>query len=145
MSEIVKTTRHLPAVDHDKVRRLVRSGAVSPLSPEREQAPYLLFLSGSSLQEIGFQQAIPLDILEVTAAHYQWEDKRNAFATSGLNLAQELQKRIAMTLLITAHMAVQRDLADVAAGTKEAKDCLFITRAWRPSNSLQILSTKQMP
>ena len=127
VSELVKTTVRLP--ENDRVRRLVRSGAVSPLSPEREQAPFLLYLFGDSVSEIAFKQSIPKDIIEVTAAHYHWEEKRQAFAGSGLSLVSELQKKIANTLLVTAYMAMLKDLAEVSAGTKDGKDCLYIPKS----------------
>lgn len=129
MSELVKTTDKVSVIDHDKVRRLVRQGQASPLAAERETAPFLMFLAGDSLDEIAYKQQIPRDIIEVTAVHYKWEDKKQVFGGSGLNLSVVLQKKIADTLLITAYTQVLKDMADVSAGRKDAKDCLFIPKS----------------
>jgi hypothetical protein len=129
MSELVKTTQSMPSeIDYEKVRRLVTKGSASPLSNERETGPFLMFLAGDTLDEIAYKQQIPRDVLEVTAVHYDWEKKRQLFGSTGLSLESVLQKKIAMTLMITAYTQVMKDMADVAAGRKEAKDCLFIPK-----------------
>jgi hypothetical protein len=124
---IVRNELNLPreAVD----RLLTQNGrkALYALSPDKESGPFLLFCCGDDFDTIATKMNLPRDVIVATAIQYRWPDKARMLNRTDSGIVPgDLQKELVNTILVATIVAMQRDLGEVIAGRKEAKDCPLI-------------------
>lgn len=104
-------------------------GQLSFLSPDKEAGPFLLYYVGSSFEEVALKTGYPVDLIYMTAMRYEWikksETLRRDSILSGMDLVKE---DLLQSLLIATQVVVQKELADVIAGRKDAKDCALLPK-----------------
>lgn len=119
-------------LDPEKVKelsRLVQKGGVSYLSPELEGIPYMLFHTGSSLQEISLKTNYPESIIILTAIRYNWpakaEEMKKSMTDGDLT---SIMADISKMLLIATHASMQKELAAILSGKGDAKHSQLIPK-----------------
>ena len=110
----------------EKVRKLVRSNRFTYLSPEREVAPFMLFMTGNSLEAISKLSDLPLDVIYSTAVQYQWAEKRAVLNESGENPLTMMQKKIAEMMLVATFLNAQKELAKLISSDDNGKSPLVV-------------------
>ncbi|CAB5221094.1 hypothetical protein UFOVP244_81 [uncultured Caudovirales phage] len=106
------------------------------LSPDIETAPFLLYLMGDSIEQISDKTKYPKEIIAVTARHYGWVEKREAFNKQGRSVPNEIQRHLVNTILATTYMAIQQEMAMVLRGERDPSQTKFIPKS---INALQTL------
>lgn len=114
----------LPKEAIDRLNRQLKSGITAPLSPEKEAGLFMLYSCGDSLDLIAIKTNIPLDVVYVTALKYSWVEKAGVLHGD----VTAIQKSLATSLLVATYLSVQKDLADVIAGRKNADKCGLIPK-----------------
>lgn len=110
-------------------RLLTQNGrkALYALSPDKEPGPFLLFCCGDDFDTIATKMNLPRDVIVATAIQYRWPDKARTLNRTDAGIVPgDLQKELVNTILVATIVAMQRDLGEVIAGRKEAKDCPLI-------------------
>lgn len=114
---IVKNQFNLPEEKINSLMHGLANRTISYLSPDKEAGPFLLYTTGSSLEEITLKTGYPADIILLTAIYYKWEEKAKALGMSNSEGAsREIQKDLLNTLLIATTLSVKRQLGEVIAG-----------------------------
>lgn len=117
----------MEATELAKFEYLVKNNQTSPLKPDKESTPFLLFVTGHTLDDISQKMAIPKDVIYLTYFHFNWEEKKQELAKMGnIAVINGIQKNIVNNLLIATHMAITRQLDDVLSGKLEARKCSII-------------------
>jgi hypothetical protein len=112
------------------------------LSPDVETAPFLLFLMGDSIEQISDKTKYPKEVIAVTARHYGWVEKREAFVKQGRNVPNEIQRHLVNTILATTYMAIQQEMALVLRGERDPSQTKFIPKSINALQSLiQMVNT----
>lgn len=119
--------------DLQKLERKVKRGEVIQLSPEKEAGPFLLYIMGDSLDTIATKTSYPVDIIRITAIYYRWPDKAKAITDMAVDNGEQgdpamkkVQKDLVNQILIATYMSMQKELGDVIAGRKKARQCRLI-------------------
>jgi hypothetical protein len=119
-------------LDPDKVKdlsRLVQKGSVSYLSPDKEGAPFLLYMTGQDLPGIALRTNYPIDVLLLTAMKYNWIAKAEEMKKSMVDgdLAS-IKNDIVRMLLVATHTSMQKELSDILSGRSDAKHSQLIPK-----------------
>ena len=120
---IVKNDLKLPKEQVDRLLSQNGRHALHALSPDKESGAFLLFCCGDDLDLISAKLSIPKDVILATAIQYRWPDKASVLKST---TPIDLQKDLVNTILVATVMSVNRDLADVISGKKDASDCPLI-------------------
>jgi hypothetical protein len=101
---------------------------LAPLSPDKEQGLFLLYASGYDIDAIAAKTNWPKDVIMVTAINYKWATKARILITQGnvTNMPLFLQKELVNSVLIATFVSYQKELGEVIAGKRQAKDCALI-------------------
>lgn len=131
MSALVTVQRSeiIPDELRYNIESRIKKGLLGPLSPDKESGPFMLYCCGDDFESISLKTNLPIDVLYVTAAHYNWlqksaslKDKNGEFSPSNI------QKDIANSLLIATSLAMKEQLEDVLSGRKKPSSCPLIPK-----------------
>ena len=131
MSLIVSVNRSeiIPAELKDSIESRIRKGLLGPLAVEREAGAFMLYCIGNDFADISLKTNFPVDVLYVTAAHYDWIGKSAALRNKlGDFNPLHIQKDLTNSLMITTYLAIQEQLAEVLSGRKKASECPLIPK-----------------
>lgn len=124
---IVQNELALPQEQVDRLLSLNGRKGLYALAPEKESGPFLLFCCGDPLDTISAKMNLPRDVIVATAIQYRWPEKAKILNRKEAGIVPaDLQKELVNTILVATVVAMQRELGDVIAGRKEAKDCSLI-------------------
>lgn len=110
------------------VEKSISKGQVSFLSPDKEGGPFHLFQIGNSLEVIAEKTSYPLDVIYATAVHYQWEEKLKDVTSLIVSevpsneFVKQMQADFIKTLLVATYKREMKELGDIIAGRKDAKN-----------------------
>lgn len=87
------------------------------LSPEKDAAPFNLFLQGYDHEEISAILNLPLEMVVMTALRYRWDKrKRQLGIKDGHDAAEQMLNILIDSQLSVSVMAIQEELREIAAG-----------------------------
>ena len=127
---IAKNDLGLEKSEVDRLSLMASKGQLFPLSSEKEPGYFLLYCLGDDLSMIAAKTNIPRDVIFATAINYRWTEKAKILNRDNESLVPlDLQKELVNTILVATVVAMQRELGDVIAGRKEAKECRMIPQS----------------
>jgi hypothetical protein len=143
------------AIPDEKIAQLesnYRKGLVTYLSPEPEAGAFYYYMMGNTLEEISNKMKYPLDVVILTALYYQWPAKLKTLGELAVTNEPDVDKRmeatkkeLVRTLLIATNLVMQRELAEVIAGRKNAKDCALLPKNIHGLEKLVNMLTPEKP
>lgn len=118
----------LSPTDGDRVRRLITTGSISYLSPEKEVGPFMIYLLGDSIDQVAEKTGYPKDIILVTAAHYRWVEKKDALVQTGKEseLVRDMEKNLLNMMLMATYKVFSQEIGEVMSGKRKPSDCRFL-------------------
>lgn len=124
---IVQNELALPKEQVDRLLSLNGRKGLYALAPEKEPGPFLLYCCGDDLDSISAKMNMPRDVIVATAIQYRWPDKARVLHRDKPGIVPaDLQKELVNTILVATVVAMQKELGEVIAGRKDAKDCPLI-------------------
>lgn len=124
---IVQNELALPKEQVDRLLSLNGRKGLYALAPEKEPGPFLLFCTGDDLETISAKMNMPRDVIVATAIQYRWPEKARVLHRDKPGIVPaDLQKELANTILVATVVSMQKELGEVIAGRKDAKDCPLI-------------------
>jgi len=125
---IVANDLNLPKAEVNRLLSINGKQGLAPLSQDKEQGLFLLYCSGYDIDAITVKTNWPKDVILITAIHYRWVDKAKLLAQTQniTNMPLFLQKELVNSILIATFVSYQKELGEVIAGKKQAKDCALI-------------------
>jgi len=124
---IVKNDLELSPEAQNRLLTQFQHKSISYLSPEKEAAPFMFYCLGNDMEKIALKTNYPPEVIMLTAMYYRWPEKKVVLQREQIDMVPaELQKDLTNSLLVATVIEVQKQLADVAAGRKSAKDCPLI-------------------
>lgn len=108
-------------------RRIVTSGT-SPLSPDKEVGPFLLYLLGDDVETVALKTSYPKDTIQITCQQYNWQAKRDVLLTSetGNTLIKDVEKSLLDNILMATYVAAMKQVGEVMTGKLDAAKCSLI-------------------
>lgn len=125
---VAQNSINLPPERVASIQNMVARGSVSYLSPDKEAAPFMLYLTGESLEGVAKKTNYPVDVIYITAMRYQWADKAKNLEQDKLAALTDIQHDIIKSLAVATHVVLQKQLADIIAGRADPRDCPLLPK-----------------
>lgn len=126
---VAKNSIGLPPEKIAAISNLVARGSLGYLSPDKEAGPFMLFLSGSSLEDVAKATSFPVDVIYLTAMRYNWPEKAEAMRKDKIeNGVDVIQGEIVKLITTATYVTLQKQLADIIAGRADYRDCPLLPK-----------------
>jgi len=113
-----------------RINGLLIRGQTAPLSADKAQDLFILYVVCGSLEGVAKQAGIPLDVMFLTAAQYNWKQKRADVLVAGeAALMGQVQKNLVNQLLIATQSTILKQVGDVMSGKIAPEKCPLLPRS----------------
>lgn len=119
-----------PEADIRRLENLLERGITSPLSEDKENGVFVLFVMGKSVEEIAIMTGTPKDVMTLTYLKYRWAEKKTTLMAAGIDkLLEGMMKNMANLMLSATNKYLTEQVIGVMSGQIPFEKCTFLPRS----------------